>query len=183
MKRQSIIFLFLIFSPLPSFAQSPYFISLHTGAHVFESNRNIGDTFIPGIGLGYDFNKRISAAIRLYTGEYKIQFNKDNETCETETQTGHLLHADIYYRLFRENLIQPYITGGLGKFNLSHSKSESLYKEDYDEGLLLNYGFGFEFFIENISVLADVRHFVAIGIPRNELVFSAGIVFRLPEWE
>ena len=64
--------------PLQTFAQSPYFISIHTGGHVFESNRNIGDTFLLGLGLGYQFNNRLSAAVRMYTGKYDIQYLKDN---------------------------------------------------------------------------------------------------------
>jgi len=176
------IFILIIFMPLTAEAQSPYFISLHTGGHVFESNRNIGDTFLLGLGLGYQFNNRLTAAVRLYTGKYDIQYSRDNQTCTTDSQSGNLYHADLYYRFLPDNYIKPYITGGIGKFNLKHSKSKELYHDAFDQGMLFNYGVGLEFFIQEISVLGDIRHFVATGDSRNEMVVSAGIVFRLPEW-
>jgi len=171
----------ILFSPLPTLAQSPCFISLHTGGHVFESNRNIGDTILFGFGLGYHFNKRISASVRMYTGKYDIQYTKDNRTCTTDNQRGNLYHADLYYRFFPGRLIVPYITGGIGKFDLKHEKSIELYDDAFDQGMLFNYGVGLEYFIQDISMVGDVRHFVSTGDSRNEMVLSVGIVFRLPE--
>jgi len=177
------IIILIIFIPLTVEAESPYFLSLHTGGHVFESNRNIGDTFLLGIGFGYHFNNRISAAVRLYTGNYDIQYPIDNQTCTSDTQSGNLYHADLYYRFLPDNLIKPYITGGVGKFNLKHSTSEELYHDSFDQGMLFNYGVGLEYFIQEISVVGDIRHFVSTGDSRNEMVLSAGIIFRLPEWD
>ena len=183
--KKTIKYIFiLIFSlPLTAGAQSPYSISIHTGGHIFESNRNIGDTFLLGLGLGYQFNNRLSAAVRLYTGKYKIQYPIDKQICTTDSQRGNLYHADIYYHFFPDSYIKPYITGGIGKFNLKHSKSIDLYHDAFDQGMLFNYGFGLEFFIQEISVAVDIRHFVATGDSRNEMVASAGFVFRLPEWD
>ncbi|KPA17076.1 conserved hypothetical protein, secreted [Candidatus Magnetomorum sp. HK-1] len=73
MKKLSITTILIILFPLSTFAKSPYYMSIHTAGHVFESNRNIGDTFLLGLGLGYHFNKHLNAAVRLYTGKYKIQ--------------------------------------------------------------------------------------------------------------
>ena len=51
MKKLQITIILIFLYPLTVFAQSPYFISLHTGGHVFENNRNIGDTILFGLGL------------------------------------------------------------------------------------------------------------------------------------
>jgi len=176
------IFILIIFMPLTAGAQSPYSISIHTGGHVFESNRNIGDKFLLGFGLGYQFNNRISAAVRLYSGKYEIQYPIDNQICTSDSKTGNLYHADLYYKFWPGSYLKPYITGGIGKFNLKHSKSIELYHDSFDQGMLFNYGVGLEFFIQEISVVGDIRHFVATGDSRNEMVVSTGIVFRLPEW-
>ena len=178
-----IIGIIIYLNPLQSFSQSPYFISLHTGGHVFESNRNVGDTHLLGLGLGYQFNKRFSAAVRLYTGKYEIQYPKDNQICKTDFQKSNLYQADIYYHFLPDTLIKPYITCGIGKFNLKHSKSEILYNESFDKGMLFNYGIGLEFYVQYISLIGDIRHFMAAEDSRNEFVLSAGIIFRLPEWD
>jgi hypothetical protein len=185
MKKLSIktILVILFLLPLSSFAKSPYYMSIHTAGHVFESNRNIGDTFLLGLGLGYHFNQHFNAAVRLYTGKYKIQYPKYNQTCISDRLTGNLYHADLYYRFLPKNLIRPYITGGIGIFSLKHSISEELYGDYFDQGMLLNYGAGLEFFVKDISVLGDVRHFMSTGDSRNEMVIPVGIAFRLAEWE
>ncbi|MBF0449987.1 MAG: porin family protein [Candidatus Magnetomorum sp.] len=177
-----LIIMVLYSTPLPIFAQSPYYISIHTAGHVFESNRNIGDTFLLGLGLGYQFNKRLSAAVRLYTGKYEIQYPLYNQTCTTDTQRGNLYHADLYYRFLPDSLIKPYITGGIGKFNVKHEKSEEFYQDSFDQGMLFNYGFGLEYDIQDISLMGDIRHFLATGDSRNEMVLSVGLIYCLPEW-
>jgi len=63
------------------------------------------------------------------------------------------------------------------------SKSEILYNESFDKGMLFNYGIGFEFYVQYISLIGDIRHFMAAEDSRNEFVLSAGIIFRLPEWD
>ena len=179
MKKKLIItvLLILFFYPLPTMAKYPYYISIHTAGHVFENNRNIGDTFLLGLGLGYNFNNRLSTAIRFYTGKYDIQYPKDNQTCIKDSKTGNLYHADLYYHFLPDNYIRPFITGGFGKFNIKHSKSEELYQDYYDQGILFNYGVGLEFYVKDVSVLGDVRHFVSSGDSRNEMVLSVGIIF------
>lgn len=180
MKKLYILLIMVIYTiPLPTFAQSPYFISIHTGGHVFESNRNIGDTFLLGLGFGYQFNNRLSASVRMYTGKYDIQYLKDNIACTIDNHRGNLYHADLYYRFFPGRLIVPYITGGIGKFDLKHEKSIELYNDAFDQGMLVNYGVGLEYFIQDIALVGDVRHFVSTDDSRNEMVLSAGIVFRL----
>jgi len=77
----------LFYFPQLAFAKSPYFISINTAGHVFESNRNIGDTFLLGIGLGYHFNEHFNATVRLYTGKYDIQYPETNQSCTTDQLT------------------------------------------------------------------------------------------------
>ena len=117
----------------------------------------------------------------MYTGKYEIKYAKDNLTCTIDNQRGNIYHADLYYRFFPGRLIDPYITGGIGKFDLKHEKSIELYDDAFDQGMLFNYGVGLEYFIQDISMVGDVRHFVSTGDSRNEMVVSVGIVFRLPE--
>ena len=181
MKKLSIttIFIILFNFPLSTFAKSPYYMSIHTTGHVFESNRNIGDTFLLGLGLGYQFNDHFNASVRLYTGTYKIQYPQYSQRCISDRLTGNLYHADLYYQFLPENLFRPYITGGIGKFSLKHSKSEALYGDYFDQGVLFNYGIGLEYSIQEISLAGDIRHFLATGNSRNELLVSIGIVFRL----
>jgi opacity protein-like surface antigen len=176
----SLIACLLIFFSKNATAQSKYFAGIHTGGHVFESNRNIGDTFLSGLVIGYDFNEKISAAVRMYTGKYKVKYARDNLTCTTDSIRGELYHADLYYRVFTIQNIKPYITGGIGKLNVKHSKSEDLYHDSFDQGVLFNYGAGLEFFIQDVSLMADIRHFMSTGDFRNELVVTTGLVFRFP---
>jgi len=163
-------------------ANSSFFAGINTGGHVFESNRNLGDTPLGGLTFGYHFNDRISAAVRVYTGKYKIRYSINNQTCATEYINGNLYHSDLYYTFLPKHRIRPYISAGFGKFNLKHSKSENLYHDFFDQGVLFNYGAGFDFFIHKISFMGDIRHFAATGVSRNELVFSSGINFHFSKF-
>jgi len=63
--------------------------------------------------------------------------------------------------------------------NIKHSKSEELYHDYYDQGILFNYGVGLEFFVKNVSVLGNVQHFVSSGDSCNEMVLSVGVIFSI----
>ena len=112
-----------------------------------------------------------------------VSFTRNQDFCSMRNfqLTQHI--SSILKIILPDSYIKPYITGGIGKYNLKHSKSIDLYYDAFDQGMLFNYGVGLEFFIQEISVAVDIRHFVATGDSRNEMVASAGFIFRLPEWD
>jgi hypothetical protein len=45
--------------------------------------------------------------------------------------------------------------------------------------MLVNYGVGLEYFIQDIALVGDVRHFVSTGDSRNEMVAFGGDCFSV----
>ena len=151
----------------PAAAQEPvYYISpgltlLDIGDGAMLEEQEIGFTF----ALGVDFDRRWSAEL----GFMEADPAYEGDVVKSDLDTW---QVNLRYTLGQpEDRLRPYVTGGLGNFNL-----------DGENDTFLNYGAGVEFELrDQVVVRAGVGNNSYLGRDNGDLGFSAGLVYYLGE--
>ena len=151
----------------PAAAQDPvYYISpgltlLNIGDGAMLEEEEIGFTF----ALGVDFDRRWSAELGFM--EADPAYEGDVVGADLDTW-----QVNLRYTLGQpSDRLRPYVTGGLGNFNL-----------DGENDSFLNLGAGVEFELrDQVVVRAGVGNNSYLGRDNGDLGFSAGLVYYLGE--
>ncbi len=127
-------------------------LTLGVGYQVFEGNQNLEDGPAFSLALGYDFDQHWGAE-----GTFRI--------VDTETDSGPNIDAKVYslqldglYHFRPLKRLKPYLAAGFGVCSTDFDPGGS------DEDLLVNYGIGLKYFLNDSWALrGDLRHIIIIN--------------------
>ena len=136
------------------------------GGYAFESNQNLEDGSLFGLGFGYNFDEHWGT---------EVQFNYiDTEVDDTgESVDGYLYRLDGLYHFMPDSKLVPYLAAGIGGITLDPDKSGS------DTDAFINGGGGLKYFVtESIALRGDIRYVLSSGSTHNNLAYFLGVIFH-----
>ncbi len=144
-------------------------VGVGQGYYIFSAKRDLQNTDIPEIRLGYDFSSR-----------WGVVFVTDVINTEgkgTPPWTNHV-HGFIYtldgvYRFAKKGLLEPYVVAGIGVTSLKPVKGSNTVNNAN-----VNAGIGAQYFIsESIALGGDVRDIYTLSGGINDVAAVAHITF------
>ncbi len=144
--------------------------TLGGGYDFFASKRQIKNTGIPFVGVGYNFTDRwgVEGLLGLFSTHFKPSVQ------DTRLINGSLFAVDAVYRFLPHRLIEPYVLAGVGAMSLNPNQNEA-----HTEGNI-NAGVGTEFFIDrSIAFRLEARDFYTIIGGKNDVMLDGGVTFLL----
>ncbi len=144
------------------------------GGYVFDSDQDIEEGPIFGLGLGYNFTE--NWAVRLYGhfGTFDHPYwDFDTCGCVTEDVDASVLQADLVYHLWPGSRFVPYLAAGAGYTDLDFDNTGG------DSSGTLNYGGGIKYFMTpNVALKANVRHIFLLDDSRSNMMANVGLEFQ-----
>lgn len=140
-------------------------VSPFIGGHLFEGDQNLEHGFSAGVGIGYNFDKTWGV-------EGVVNYINTETLTGDNNVDGFLYRVDGLYHFNPYGKILPYVAAGVGGISL-HPKNG-----DNDLDLLINYGAGVKYFINDIIMLrGDIRHIVSFDDTHHNLAYTLGLAF------
>ena len=140
-------------------------VSPMIGGYIFEGNQDLENKPVYGVGLGYNFDKQLSA---------EAVFNYiDTESDDSHGDVkAYLYRLDgLYHFNFNDRLV-PYVAAGVGGITFDRDHG------DNNNDPLINYGAGLKYFItENMALRGDVRHVISFDSTHHNLMYTVGLTF------
>jgi len=177
--RERLIFLsallFMIFgSIVPACAEGiipgTFSLTPFLGGYFFSGEDDLKDGFTDGLGFGYHYNQNLAAELGLHYISTESEGNRDGDAA------AWLFHLDALYHFTPDRKLVPYLVGGIGSISVDRNGPG-----DETDGLV-NWGGGLRYFIsERMALRGDLRHVIAFGDLRNNIMVNAGVVFLLGE--
>lgn len=179
MKFRSVIFTCVsalsLLSATHTFAENragAFTATIGGGTLYFDSKRDMENTGVGLIGLGYDFTDRWG--IEGLLGSFHTHFRSYVQ--DDRTIDGTLFAIDGVYHvapfLPHFNFVEPYVLAGVGVLGMNPSGNDA-----HNQGNI-NAGVGVEFFIHpSIAFRLEARDFYTIVGAKNDAMLDAGITF------
>jgi hypothetical protein len=143
---------------------------LADGYVFFAQKRDLDNTTIPTIELGYTFNENWGAQI----GTSVINTNINNSAIETGAH-GFYYFLDGVYHMNALGNWQPYALGGVGITSLKVRNNN-----DPTNQANVNLGIGTQYFIaDSIALGVDARDVYTLSGGKNDVMLTAGITFLM----
>lgn len=181
MKLRSVIVAcasFLSIVTLPAYSESradAFTFTLGGGTMHFASSRNMKNTGVGFLGLGYDFTDHWG--IEALLGGFNTHFNSSE--MDDRSISGTLFTIDGLYHFtpptYRYlNYVEPYVLAGVGVLGMNPNGTNA-----HNEGNI-NAGLGLAFFIHpSIAFRVEARDFYTIVGGKNDYMIDGGITFLL----
>jgi len=158
-------------------------ISPQLGKYSFEGNQNIiGGTYYI-LGVGYDITSNWAVEFSPRLAKFKINYlNPVTKTSYNNDTDSIILQLNTFYYLNNDELIVPYIFGGLGNIYIDTHNSH-LGNHTFSFG---NYGLGAKYRItDNVSFRTELSHIITFGNSdfnvnyefNHNLAFTFGLSF------
>ncbi len=144
-------------------------IRLGDGYYYFTSKRNMDNSSIPNLALGYDItdNWGLQVAAAFVNTNLKGAYGGDHVH-------GMIYTLDGVYNFQQFGRIEPYLLGGLGIVSLKPNNNDPTSQGN------VNVGAGVQYFMtDSISIGADARDLYTLSGGKNDLMLTLGISFLL----
>lgn len=138
------------------------------GYDYFSSKRQIEDSGIPYLGLGFDFNRHwgIEGLLGAFNTTFKDSVGDNREINGTLFAIDGVYHFSTYHRL------EPYVLAGVGVLGLNPSRYDA-----NNEGNV-NAGLGLQLFIDPlVAFRVEARDFYTMVGGKNDVFLNGGITF------
>jgi OOP family OmpA-OmpF porin len=143
-----------------SFSLSP-----HIGWYVFDSDQDISNAPVHGIGFGYNYNKNLGVEARF---DY---VNSDVKPADDDADL-YIYRLDGLYHFMADKEYVPYIAAGIGAITVDQDNNGS------ETNTLFNYGAGLKAFItESLAIRGDVRHIIDVDDSNNNFAYTLGVTY------
>ncbi len=144
--------------------------TLGGGYDYFSSKREMQNTGIPFVALGYSFTK--TWGIEGLLGSFRTNFN--NSVHDTRNIDGNMFAIDVIYRFLPYRFMEPHLLAGVGVMGFDPNRNDA-----HNQGNV-NVGIGTDLFIDqSIAFLVEARDFYTIVGGKNDVFVDAGIKFLL----
>lgn len=136
------------------------------GEYFFDCDQDVKNSLSFSLGLGYNFTSK-------WAGEAMFNYVDTKSTKNNDSINAYLYHLDTLYHFRSDKNLVPYIAGGIGGITLN------LKNDHNNTKLILNYGGGFKFFLNDaIALRADIRHILPLCCSHNNnFICSIGFSF------
>lgn len=143
-------------------------LSLAYGYDYFSDKREMQNTGLPLVILGYNFSKQwgVEALFSMFTTHFQSSVHDDRDI------DGTILAFDAVYRFLSYRFMEPYVLAGLGAIGLNPNRNDA-----HNEGNI-NAGIGTQLFIsKSIAFRLEARDFYTIVGGKNDIILDAGMTF------
>lgn len=134
----------------------------------FAAKRNINNTWvIPTVGLAYNFDERWAIE-----GTYGNFNTKQAGAALSVPVKGNLYTIDGLYRVGQYGMFEPYVSAGLGVYDINPNGSSASNQAN------LNAGLGTQIFFDNsIALRGEVRDLYTMSGGKNDVTLGLGVSF------
>jgi peptidoglycan-associated lipoprotein len=134
-----------------------FMLSPRVGHIGFDSDLNLEDGMVYGLGLGYNFTENLGIEASYYYSDTEANntpLDRDGDSAEADVQIGQI---DALYHFVMDNKkLVPYLAAGAG---VAYRDFEKITGDGDDSEFATNAGGGVKYFVhDNIALCADVRH-------------------------
>ncbi len=139
-------------------------VTPNVGLYGFEDNQNIDNGPLYGLGVGYNYTKKIGV---------EAVFNYVNTDFEytDETVEAYIVRLDGLYHFMPDNEFVPYIAAGLGTISTNDSGGTNT-------NGMFNYGAGLKYFLsKTFAFRADARHIFDFESDNNNFALTMGFSY------
>lgn len=146
--------------------------TLGGGSIYFDSKRDMENTGVGFLGLGYDFTDRwgIEALLGSFHTHFRSFVDDDRSIDGTVFAIDGVYHVAPFLPHF--SFVEPYVLAGVGVLGMNPSGTDP-----HNQGNI-NAGIGAEFFIHpSIAFRLEARDFYTITGAKNDAMIDAGITF------
>lgn len=144
------------------------------GYYHFADKRHLDDQALANIQLGYGFNETVSAEA------FYAPFSTSQDRTPSKNIHGGLYALNGLYHFRTLNVLQPYLTAGVGIINIKPSPAQ-----DSTSQANLNAGAGIEYFISNqLSLRAEAKDLYTPVGGKQDFFINAGLtiyLYKIPQ--
>jgi OOP family OmpA-OmpF porin len=144
------------------------------GGYSFDSEEDIEEGPVFGVGFGYNFTENWGARVYGHYGEFTHHYwDCDLCRCAEEDVDATVFQANLVYHLWPERQWVPYVAAGFGYVDVDSDNT------DIDSSGMLSYGGGIKYFLNpNMAVKATVRHLYQMEDSRSNMMAGVGLEFQ-----
>lgn len=146
-------------------AEGEWYINPMVGYQWFDSDRNLDDEALLGLGLEYHFSDRWGAEIKY------LDSSVDTENGNGEADLGQLMLEGMYFLGASEKL-QPYLAAGIGHAEFDYDNFGEQQETQFTAGAGMRYWFS-----ERWSAKADFRFLHGHDDSTNDQLITLGISY------
>lgn len=159
---------FLLTTPaLAGIQPRTFTLSPMAGGHIFEGDQNLDDSAFWFVGLGYNLTEK-AALEAVYT-----ETDADSDSAADSDAKVRTFRLDALYHFTPEKQLVPYLAVGLGEIYTNYASGGKRHH------LLADIGGGIKYFLnDSIALRADLRYLLDLPEPKNNLQYSAGLLFQ-----
>ncbi|GAB1258211.1 OmpA family protein [Aurantivibrio plasticivorans] len=139
------------------------FVNPQVGYLIFDGKRNLDDSLVYGLGLGYQFDNPWAMELNYLVAD------PDSEISGASDVDYRQLRLDGLYTFNREQNLQPYLAIGIG-----HGDYEADFQDAKET--LVNFGGGLKYYLtENLTIRSDARLFHSFDEESQDFTLSLGL--------